>query len=277
MVESNDGVTSSESSTSSSSSAPPPDHRARWAGYPCEPSDDPRHRAYIAEAVSGTALCRRDSPKRSSSGTASGSASPPSRATSRCATCTRPASSAPQVTSAAELPATSAIPVMVAQRGPRSVTSRRDGVHRKVYQSGQPPRGLQTSTPMTEAAKAIATPRAMCPQPFGSADEPRNRAAVGTMSAAAETISASCQLNQRPIGTPSAGGVIPRPRLLIRYGDASSRAPPRPTPNQRRGSRRPQSQTPPIVSSVPASASTPAEPESGPSSGRKKVAGENSG
>ena len=82
---------------------------------------------------------------------------------SRCATWILPASSAPQVTSAAELPATSAMPLIVAQRGAGSVTSSSAGVQRKVYQSGQPPRGLQTSTPTVAAAIAIATPAAMRP------------------------------------------------------------------------------------------------------------------
>ena len=109
------------------------------------------------------------------------------------------------------------MPVMAAQRGPGSVTSSSAGVQRNVYQSGHPPRGLQTSTPITDAASAIATPAAMCPQaPWCSAARPRNSAAVGTMSAAAETMSASCQLSQSPIDTPSAGGVMPRPRLLMR-------------------------------------------------------------
>ena len=98
------------------------------------------------------------SAKRSRSGTARGSDSLPSRATSRCATWTLPASSAPHVTSAAELPATSAIPPMTAHRGAGRVTSSSAGVHRKVYQSGHPPRGLQTSTPIKAAAKAMATP-----------------------------------------------------------------------------------------------------------------------
>ncbi len=95
------------------------------------------------------------------------------------------------------------------------------------------------------------------------------------MSAAAETTIASCQLSQRPTDTPPAGGVIPRPRLLIRYGAIRRSADPTTTPYQRRGRRRRQSHTPAMVQSDPASASAPAEPESGPRSDRKKVAGEN--
>ena len=107
---------------------------------------------------------------------------------------------------------------MTAQRGPGSVTSSSAGVQRNVYQSGQPPRGLHTSVPITEAASAMATPAAMCHHPrcSWSAAVPRNSAAVGTMSAAAETMSASCQLSHSPMDTPSAGGVMPRPRLLMR-------------------------------------------------------------
>jgi hypothetical protein len=277
MLESSEGGRSSESSASSSSSAPRGDHSASDVGYCCEPSADPRQSAYISDAVAGGGLRRMASPNRSSSGTASGSGSFPRRATSRCATWIRPASSAPQVTSAEALPATSAMPVIVAQRGAGSVTSRSAGVQRNVYQPGQPPRGLQTATPMTDAASAMPTPAAMWPQRRRSRAVPRKSAAVGTMSAAAATISASCQLSHSPIETPSAGGVMPRPRLLIRYGDVSSRAPPSAIPGHRRGNCRRQSHTPPIVSSVAASASTPAEPDSGPSSGRKNVAGEKSG
>ena len=36
------------------------------------------------------------------------------------------------------------------------------------------------------------------------------------MSAAAETRMARCQLSQSPTETPPAGGVMPRPRLLMR-------------------------------------------------------------
>ena len=80
---------------------------------------------------------------------------------SRSATWIFPDSSAPQVTSAAALPATSAMPVIVAHRGAGNVTSNSAGVQRKVYQSGHPPRGLHTSTPTVVAATAIATPTAM--------------------------------------------------------------------------------------------------------------------
>ncbi len=156
IVESSDGGRSSESSSSWSSSAPAGDQSASDVGYRWEPNAEPRQSAYISEAVEGGGAWRTASPKRSSSGRASGSGSSPRRAMSRCATCTRPASSAPQVTSADELPATSAMPVIVAQRGAGSVTSSSAGVQRKVYQSGQPPRGLHTTTPMIAAANAIA-------------------------------------------------------------------------------------------------------------------------
>ena len=49
------------------------------------------------------------------------------------------------------------------------------------------------------------------------------------------------------------------------------------TPYQRRCSRRRQSQMPAMVSRMPESARTPADADSGPSSGRKNVAGEKSG
>ena len=142
------------------------------------------------------------------------------RRAARCraaATWILPASSAPQVTRAAELPATSAIPLIVAQRGAGSATRSSAGVQRKVYQSGQPPRGLQTSTPTVAAAMAIAMPASDPARGGGSpGPTPRKSAAVGTMSAAADTRMASCQLSQSPTDTPTAGGVIPRPRLLIR-------------------------------------------------------------
>ena len=83
----------------------------------------------------------------------------------------------------------------------------------------------------------MSTPAAMCPQLRVSSARPRKSAAVGTMSAEAETISARCQLNQSPIDTPSAGGVMPRPRLLIRYGENSSSAPPSNSPYHRLGRR----------------------------------------
>src|SRR6185437_7681506 len=128
---------------------------------------------------------------------------------------------APQVTNAEELPATNAIPVIAAHLGAGSVTSRRAGVQRKVYQSGHPPRGLHTRTPMTEAAKAMATPPAIRRAPVVSGPSPRKSAAVGTISAETDTRRASCHVSQRPTETPSAGGVIPRPRLLMRYGAIS--------------------------------------------------------
>ena len=69
------------------------------------------------------------------------------------------------------------------QRGAGRVTSRSAGVQRKVYQSGQPPRGLQTSTPMIVAAKAMPTPAhnapasvslgAVAPKESGGGDDER--------------------------------------------------------------------------------------------------------
>jgi hypothetical protein len=90
------------------------------------------------------------------------------------------------------------------------------GVQRKVYQSGHPPLGLQTSTPMVVAARAMATPAAIRPGDAVSPSDPRNSAAVGTISAAEESRMARCQPSQSGTETPPAGGVIPRPRLLIK-------------------------------------------------------------
>jgi hypothetical protein len=135
---------------------------------------------------------------------------------SRSATWICPVSSAPQVTRAAALPATSAMPLMVAQRGADIATRKSAGVQRKVYQSGQPPLGLQTSTPIVVAPRAIATPDAIRAGGARSAEDPRNSAAVGTMSAVDERRMAKCQPSQSGTDTPPAGGVMPRPRLLMR-------------------------------------------------------------
>src|SRR5688572_16292314 len=113
------------------------------------------------------------------------------------------------------------MPLMVAQRGAGIATRKSAGVQRKVYQSGHPPRGLHTRTPTVVAAKAIATPAMMRAAEGLAVSGPRNRAAVGTMSAAEESRMAKCQPSQSGTETPPAGGVMPRPRLLIRYGATS--------------------------------------------------------
>src|SRR4029078_11968468 len=138
---SSESGTSRDSSTSSSRSSPEGDHNARLAGYPWVSRAEPCQTAYSSDAFTGGRDGHPGSAKRSSSGTARGSGSSPRRATSRWATWFRPDSSPPQVTSAAELPATRAIPLIVAQRGAGSVTSNSAGVQRNVYQSGQAPRG----------------------------------------------------------------------------------------------------------------------------------------
>ena len=142
MVESSDGGRSSESRVSSSRSAPAAVHSPRWAGYACSPRDEPCHRAYISDAVGGDE-CRTCSPNRSSSGNARGSGSVPSRAMSRWATCSLPDSSAPHVTSAAELPATSAIS---ADRGPAG-RGQRHQQERRGPQEGVPVGPPATRTP----------------------------------------------------------------------------------------------------------------------------------
>ena len=118
------------------SSAPPPAHRRAAPDIPDRPGPS-RARARTSPRRWWAPSRRRTcSPKRSSSGTASGSGSAPSRATSRCATWILPPISAPQVTSAAELPATSAMPPIAAQRG----AGRHDQQQRRGPQEGVPVR-----------------------------------------------------------------------------------------------------------------------------------------
>src|SRR5215210_3660359 len=97
------------------------------------------------------------------------------------------------------------------------------------------------------------------------------------MSAETETSRVNCQTSQRSSETPCAGGVIPRPRLLITYGEASSSATATRTPYQERAISLRQSHTPAMVRRSPASARTPADADKGPNNGRKKVAREKSG
>ena len=241
------------------------------------PSAEPCQRAYISEAVAGAAAPRL-SPKRSSSGTASGSGSSPSRATSRWATWTRPASSAPQVTSAAELPATSAMP---ADRGPAGRRQRDQQQRRRPEErvpvgpaaartpdqhADRPP--PPTRSPPQRDAPASVAHRAVPAEERGRRHDERRR---GDQK---RELPGQPQPDRHALGRWCDAPAEAADEVGRREQQSRRRAPRRTSGAETAGARARRRRSSAECRRAP---STPAEPESGPSSGRKKVAGEKSG
>ena len=201
MVDSSDGGRSSESSASSSTSAPLADQSAR-----CDGISLVAERRAAPERVHLRAPSRRRAPGGPARRSARAAERPADRARCRAArrpaaaTWTRPASSAPQVTSADELPATSAMPVMAAQRG----AGQRHEQQRRRPEERVPVRPPAARAPDQHADRPTPPTRSRTPAAMRrhrgrlSALGPRNSAAVGTISAEAETMSARCQLKPEP-------------------------------------------------------------------------------
>src|SRR5437899_9765496 len=124
---------------------------------------------------------------RSSSTTATGSPSFPSRRASRPASDNRPSIAAPQATSAAAVPATIAMLTSAQRRGAGRITPASAGSQRNVYHSGQAPFGLHSQRPPIAAsaphAHAAGSTHEIRPGPL----QPRTSAAATTTSTLAGT------------------------------------------------------------------------------------------
>src|SRR5439155_839585 len=83
----------------------------------------------------------------SSNATAAGSSSRPNPAASRSARPRRPSTAAPQVTSAAAVPATVAMPLTAQRLGAGTTTPTSAGSQTNVYHSGQAPYGCHSQRP----------------------------------------------------------------------------------------------------------------------------------
>src|SRR5213083_2933071 len=200
---------------------------------------------------------------RSSNATAAGSSSRPNPAASRSARPRRPSTAAPQVTSAAAVPATVAIPRTAQRRGAGTSTPISAGSHTNVYQSGQAPYGLHSHNPASAATAAHTHAAGRVHGTRCGSLAPRTSAAAASTSATAASHDIH---NANP--TPPAGGAMPRPRYRTRYGAASTSTAAPTTFHQRRPSPRRHSVLAAQSATTPSTVSAPAEALNAPSTGR---------
>src|SRR5712692_3869209 len=174
-------------------------------------SGEASHQAYSSPGVRGGGAGGAV-PRRSSSDTARGSGARPSPWASRSARPRRPSTAAPQVTRAAAVPATVAMPRTAQRRGAGTMTPASAGSHTKVYQSGHAPYGLHSHSPASAATAAhphaAGRVHGMRSGSFG----PRTNAAAASTSAIAAVATAVSHDIHNAKPTPPAGGAMPRPR-----------------------------------------------------------------
>ena len=218
MVESSDGGRSSESSASSSSSAPwlP----TREPGAPDSPACQARSRARArtsrrrSSAPARARTCSAE-PLEQRHGQRVGLVAEPGDVP------LRDLDPAGQLRAPGDQRRRAARHQRDAADGGPAGRRQRDQQQRRRPEEGVPVRPAASRAPDQHAddgrGERDADPRhRSANEDRGSGPSPRKRAALGTISAEADTRSASCQLSQSPTETPSAGGVMPRPRLLIR-------------------------------------------------------------
>src|SRR2546428_1993729 len=176
------GRSSRAASRNSASRSPVRDHSPSTAGYSSSASGERSQREYRSPAElgagGGVGLAASSSPNRSSFARATASPSRPKRCASRIASEIRPSTAAPQVTSAAAVPATVAIPPSAQRRGAGTITPTSAGSQPKVYQPGHAPYGCHSHSPAAPATAPPAHPAGTGHRtPWGSAG-PRHSAAA---------------------------------------------------------------------------------------------------
>ena len=279
MVESSDGGRSSESSVSSSRSVPAADHRPRCAGYPWLPSEEPCQSAYISDAFVG----RGRTPDLLAE-------SLQQRQRQRIRLGAEPG----------DVPLRDLQPARhfrapgnQRRRAPRNEGDSADrGPTARGQRHEQKRRGPEECVPVgpstspgrpdqqTDERRREGDAHSRHDAPAGVALRAASAKEGGRRDDQGRDRHQEGELPDEPEPDRDASGRRrdSAPEATDQIGRQPAAGPHQPcTPYQRRGSRRRQSQTPAMVSRMPASARTPAELDSGPSSGRKNVAGEKSG
>src|SRR2546428_8334144 len=196
------GRSSRAASRNSASRSPVRDHSPSTAGYSSSASGERSQREYRSPAElgagGGVGLAASSSPNRSSFARATASPSRPKRCASRIASEIRPSTAAPQVTSAAAVPATVAIPPSAQRRGAGTITPASAGSHTKVYHPGHAPYGCHSHKPAAPASTAHAQAVGIVHGTRRGSASPRTSAAPSSTSAMLTRARAAFQESHKP-------------------------------------------------------------------------------